>query len=333
MRRNTSRRMIRGTAGTAFIAALLLAAFPARGFEAGGGPETVVGNWPHVQLTVQTAIGRLNGDARELVFGWDENGNRYKGSELIWDLKGLTMGGITASAKIYKRYHVSFGYWGAINEGDGRMEDFDWFIPGGEWTDWSLSDVKVDQGSLIDLNSSIDAWRGHGVTLSGLVGYRRDIWSWRDYGIRHIYSTNPYSPYGFRDNVEEDPHTTGITYRQVIRIPYAGVQATGDFGPVQLRAYGAYSPFVSADDFDTHVYTETEYEETFSGGSFYGFGLACSWRAWKNLFITLAYDYQNVPEIQGDMTYRSPDGQGTIADNAGLKNTFSMYSFRVGYTF
>lgn len=333
MKRRTGRQVIRGTAGTVFFTAFLLAALPARSFEAGGGPETVVGTWKHVEVTIQNSIGQLNGEARELVYDWDENGNRYKLSELIWDLKSLTMGGITASAKIYNRYHVSFGYWGAMNTGDGQMDDYDWFIPGGDWTHWSLSDVEVDQGSLIDLNSSIDAWRGHGVTLSGIIGYRQNTWSWLDHGIRHIYSSNPYSPAGFRDEVMEDDYSTLITYRQTIRIPYAGVQATGDFDRFQLRAYGDYSPFVSADDYDHHIYFDDEYEETFSGGSFYGLGVACSWRAWRNLFVTLAFDYQNVPEISGDMTVRSEGVTRSYQDNAGLSNTFSMYSLRVGYTF
>lgn len=327
MKRRTGRHVFRGAAGTMLFTAFILAALPARGLEAGGGPESVVGTWKNVQVTVQTSIGQLNGEAREVVYYWD-NGNRQKLSELFWDLESLTMGGITASAKIHGRYHLSFGYWGALNAGDGQMDDYDWLIPGGDWTHWSLSDVEVDQGSLMDLNTSIDAWRGHGLTLSGIVGYRQNTWSWHDHGIRHIYSV-----YGFRDDVAEDDYSTLITYRQTIRIPYAGMQATGDFDRFQLRAYGAYSPFVSADDFDHHIYFDDEYEETFSGGQFLGLGVACSWRPWRNLFVTIAFDYQNVPEIYGDMTVRSGGESSFYQDSAGLSNTFSMYSFRVGYTF
>ena len=217
------------------------------------------------------------------------------------------------------------------------MEDYDWLMyeQGSPWTDWSLSDVDVDSAYQVDVNASFDVVIADPLTLRILGGYKQDHWSWKDYGVRHIYSTDPATPGGFRDDVGEDHGETGIEYEQTFKIPYAGVEGELALAPWSLAAYLTYSPFVQATDRDRHLFRNIEFEEDFSGGDYIGAGIRCTYTFACRFYLAGAFDTQSIPEIIGDTTITdtTTGATGTSTDSAGIENQVSMISLAAGYTF
>ncbi len=320
-------------------AALLTTVSPLREARAAGamdGPEAGILTNEWVSLSIRGSIGYLNGEARELVYGQAGADSQYKVSELIWDLESLAMAGLSGSAVIADRFHLRAGFWTAISEGSGQMEDYDWLMyeSGSPWTDWSLSDVDVTEATMFDINLAVDLYEHRGVTLRGLVGYKQDHWAWTDHGIRHIYSSDPFSPTGFRDEVAEDDYSTGIEYAQDFFIPYLGGEAEYRRGGLEVGLRVTYSPIVSAEDEDLHVYRELLFEESFSNGTFVGVGFHALYAFESGFFVAGGIDYQVIPEFEGDMTITDLSS-GEVWDassSAGISHESYMLSLSVGFS-
>ncbi len=278
-----------------------------------------------ISVSVQGSAGYLSGTANERVYDGD-----YKVSELNWDLKDIYMGGGVVSVGFAKRVHLNFGYWGAMSSGNGQMEDFDWLYEGEDWSDWSLSDVEVTEGYMWDANVTVDVFQKNALNLGVTAGYKNDFWSWKDYGIEHVYSYN-----SFRDDVGDDPYTTGIEYEQEFQIYYTGVQASYTLSDFKFLMYGTLSPFVTANDKDLHVYRDLEFTEEFSGGTYYGLGAKATYSFKSNVSVSLGIDYQAIPEIIGDTTVTDLTTGETedYPDSAGIENQVMMVSLGLGYGF
>jgi len=90
---------------------------PIQASHAYDGPEVKLADGRNFSFSVRGSLGYLNGEARELVYDFDQ-GYRRKASELIWDLKGLGMIGGIASVKYSKWLNVNLGIWTTMNEGN-----------------------------------------------------------------------------------------------------------------------------------------------------------------------------------------------------------------------
>lgn len=284
--------------------------------------------------SVRLSGGWLNGQARETVYD-RVDGARYKVSELKWDMKNLVMAGAVASVRIHDRLRVNAGFWGAGNQGNGQMDDTDWLIGQRDspWTDWSLSEVDVTRAYLFDLNASVEYLRFEYMALRAMVGYKENRWAWEDHAIRHIYSTDPTTPEGFRDDVSEDNGENGVNYQQTLRIPYAGLGAVLTVHRLDFDLYFNYSPLVQAQDKDHHVLREVWFEETFRNGNYFGAGLRTTYTFPCRVFLSGRFDYQVVPEIIGDTEVWGAEGEFSSTDSAGLENECWMLSLEGGYSF
>ena len=315
----------------AFALAALLAALPrpAQAIHAAGTLPGVTVSNDTLALSLQGGIGMAQGQAREVVYSADELGGEYKLSELFWDIEEVVMAGGSLSVQIGPRNRVSAGYWTAVTEGSGQMDDFDWLYgPETPWSDWSLSDVDVRDTYAFDLNLAAELFRQNNLTFSGVVGYRQDQWSWDDHGLGYIYSEN-----GFRDSVGLSDGSTGITYEQLFSIPYLGV-IIGLNGPrLSAEVYFHYSPLVEAEDHDYHVFRDTKFDTEASGGDYYGTGIRVGYRFNPQWSSTVSADWQIIPEMRADTTIIAPDGTETIPNSAGIANEWMMLSFSVGYDF
>lgn len=331
----TTRRSI-ATALT--LATLLAVPCVAPAIGAWDGPETgTLRIWNgQAGLSLRGSVGYLNGEARELVYS-DLDGYRHQVSELIWDLRDLAMVGISGSAHFARRFHVRAAFWTAANEGGGQMEDYDWLMyePDSPWTDYSLSDVDVTSASIVDLAFAVDIVSYKGFTLRGLAGYKQDYWAWSDYGVRHVYSSDPYSPGGFRDDVADEDGSTGIEYEQIFRVPYLGGELEFARGAWEANAYLKLSPIVTADDEDLHVHRHLLFEESFDGGTFVAAGVQVLRTFESGLYVAGAFDFQTIPEFDGDMTITDLD-TGEVwseSDSAGISHFAYMLSLSLGYAF
>jgi plasminogen activator len=290
-----------------------------------------------VAVSVQGSVGLLNGTAQENVYS-SVYGDRYHLSELDWDIKDVVMVGAQVSVVLKNTFWLNAGLWGSATKGSGQMNDWDWLMeePGSPWTDWSLSDADLTRAWLLDLNVAWEFTRTGGLGLRGIAGYKYNSWKWQDYGIRHIYSSNPSVPGGFRNEVENDPHDTAIIYEQEFHIPYVGAGVNYAAGRWMFDAYALFAPYIVANDHDQHVLRDLDFEETFNGGGqYYGLGLRATWQCTEHCYLSDALDGQIIPEMYGDTTVTDTrtGAQDTSTGTAGMNSQVWMLSLGAGGKF
>ncbi len=300
-------------------------------------PRVQLAETENLSLSVNGSLGFINGKAHEIVYEYCPDGSRYKTSELIWDLKNVLMGGGGISIAIVNRVHINAGYWAPLSKGNGQMEDYDWLLyePNTPWTDWSLSDVSVVKGHVWDVNASVDLLRMQSFSVRGFAGYKENFWRWEDAGVRHRYSSDPFVPGGFRDDIGDDGCVNGINYEQEFKIPYFGAGVDWAHRGFTLAACLSYSPFVMAEDKDNHLLRNIEFVESFDGGTFFGAGLSASYLFDIGIFAEISVDHQEVSEIIGDSTMTELDTSESMTSKsgAGIDNSLTQFSVSLGYLF
>lgn len=288
-------------------------------------------------VSVQGSVGLLNGMAEENVYT-GIGGRRYHLSELDWDIRNVVLAGAQVSIAWKNTVWLNAGLWGAATKGNGQMNDWDWQLEefGTPWTDWSLSDVDLTRAWLLDLNTNIEFARYGKLGLRGIAGYKYNTWKWQDYGIQHIYSSDPTTPGGFRNDIRNDPHDTAIIYEQNFHIPYLGAGVNYATGRWSFDAYALYAPYIIANDRDQHLIRHLDFDETFtSGGEYFGIGLRAAWQCTEHFYLSAALDGQVIPEMYGDTTVTNTrtGEQQTSTGTAGLSSQVWMFSLGIGGRF
>ncbi len=295
------------------LAALLLPAAPATAIHASGGGDMVLAEGQGLAVSFRGSIGILNGEGQELVYEGD-----HRLSALKWDLSGIIWAGGVLSCNIGQFIQLNAGYWQAINDGDGMMEDFDWLDDSldewEDWSHWSESEVEVVSAYAFDLNGMLRIALNDALTVYGVGGLKHNYFEWSDFGGRYIYSS-----YGWRDDIGDFGNENGIDYDQTFDIPYVGVGADLKAGNVKVSGYALYSPFVSAEDHDHHILRGLYFTETFEDGDFLALGAEVTVNLTDNIFIGAAADWQIVPEIIGDVTITDGVDFGYVEDGAGIE--------------
>ena len=294
------------------------------------------GDFP-VSVGGQLSFGLLNGEAKEHVYDYETvDGSRRQLSRLDWDLKDIVMGGVNFSVRPVKRdvwdaLTVNFGYWNALTEGSGEMDDYDWLDPySTDWTHYSLSDVDVTEGYLFDFNVAYDVVEWNDLIVRGFLGYKQNGWTWEDSGRYLLYPEYGYVP-------QDLDGENMINYEQEFRMPYLGASVDWTKGDFTVAGRLSLSPFVGADDWDHHFSGDRRYHESFEGGDMLGFGLdvryAFSRGPLKGAFLAVAFDMQTIDLIVGDMEMWTPAGYSASEDAAGIENNYTVLSLGGGYRF
>lgn len=293
------------------------------------------------------SAGQLDGTASELVFDYPR-GRRFKLSELTWDLKGVVVAGVQASAGVGDRFTVNAGLWKPVNEGDGMMVDRDWMyvnaiemgyvdhddITDDDWTHESRHpDTTVDDGTMLDLNLSILAWERGAFKASGLVGFMWDWWSWSARGGTYVYSRNE-----FRDTRGEFRNPDGTTplvieYEQRYSIPYLGVALAWERPSWRVSAHARASAAVQASDWDYHALRDLSFEGEFGGGTYLGAGIEATWLFTRRWYATLAAQHQTIGETVGDVAVKAPGESATFQRGGGVALKATMVTLGVGCRF
>lgn len=282
----------------------------------------------------QLSVGLLDGDAVEHVYDYETwNGGRRQLSRLDWDLKGVCMGGGSGSIRLLDKLTLNGGLWLALTEGSGEMDDYDWLdTRSTSWTHYSLSEVDVTAGHILDLNVAWDLMEWNDLTARVSVGYKQNGWTWEDRGVYLLYPEYGYIPQDLKGK-------NLINYEQEFRMPYLGVSADWAMGNLTFSGFLTYSPLVAADDWDDHVVRTMAFHETFEGGDMLGFGLEARYESkrgfFRGLFFTAALDYQKIDLIIGDMqvTNYSTGETGGNMDTAGIENEYLIFSLGGGMRF
>jgi len=321
---------------TRIVAALAMAATAAwGGFKAEPLVQSGSGGTP---FAFQFSVGMLNGDAVEHVYDYDL-GYRRQLSRLDWDLKNVIMGGGSGSIRPFDgqdfldRFTLNGGLWIALTEGNGEMDDYDWLdYYSTDWTHYSLSDVDVTEGYILELNVAFDVWRNDQAVVRVMGGYKQDGWSWEDHGVYLLYPEYGYIPqYQYGEN--------NIDYEQEFRMPYLGGGGDLLLGDLTLSGYVMWSPIVEATDWDDHLARDLAFKESFDGGDVIGAGVSARYDftqgSFKGLFLTAGLDFQAVDLIIGDMEVRDTvTGEtGGGEDVAGIENEYMLISVGGGFTF
>ena len=302
---------------------------------AGDGSTIYVESESDVGLSFKASIMNVSGQGDEYVYAGANNSgvpSDYKVSELNWDISQLWMIGGVASLQLGSLLRFNAGMWVGVTDGDGGMKDYDWFDPNrSDWTHYSESDVDIESAVSIDINASMQVVDFGSVQLHGVLGYKEDYWEWSDYGGNYIYSSGG----GFRNDTGSFGGKNGIDYEQDFVIPYAGIKATANTSKLHASAYFLYSPFVFAEDKDHHILRNLYFEEEFDGGDFYAFGAEATIDMSNLIFLSLAVDFQEIPEFTGDLSVKEGTN-GRVeksTDTAGIGSSITAVSASVGIKF
>lgn len=328
------------------IAAVLVMMLPAAAMAI----HAVEGTLPEVpeggtaSFALHGSVGMLDGEAHEYVYLPQID---HKMSELIWDLSGITMAGVVGSINFYNVFRVNAGYWTAMTEGDGGMEDYDWYLfdRPDTWTHQSIHNVKIVGSSIFDLNVSAQLYAAGAVAFRGMIGIKRDYWQWEDAVLEFTYSSlgNPmgepvagYSyeqinPNAIRDLKVQGDGSRAIDYEQTFTIPYIGASMEGTLGGLRVNGYLTLSVAVAAEDADVHRLREIHFKETFENGGYVGIGASALYNLSDSLYAMVSYEYQSIPETTGDMEI-AETGEKSI-DAAGISNEHTTLSASVGMAF
>ena len=295
-------------------------------------------NYKH-SLTV--SLDRLNGKADEIV---------YKGakkiSHLEWDIKNLKMLSLGFNSQISDIFEARIKFSNGINNGDGKMVDYDWYgsgvSNGANWTHRSISDVKIQKAQQFDIAGSFNIPASFNINQDEFrfnFGYKYDHFKWRDYGGSYIYSTlnQNYEPIAFRDLVGTFDFQRGITYQQTFKTPYIGFEYKKQLFDKKINAniFANYSNIVSAEDEDIHHQRNLKFNEYFTNGKYYNFGANILGKIQENLYLGAGYEFVYYPENRGYTIVKNLNTNSSTRydDSAGIRNKFNKISVNLKYNF
>ncbi len=283
-----------------------------------------------VQFSLSAGAGYLTGESTELVYWpWENN---HKASELTWKIDSLFMVGLGGTLHIGNRFAVNFDGWFKATDGEGSMDDYDWQVPGLDWTDWSRhEETDVTTGSIIDLNANYSFFRSQNVVFNAIAGLKRDEFGWEARGGDFVYSTGGFRNLGgsFADGLPV------ISYEQTMTSLYAGLGLRLEHENFQVDARVIYSPLVDGEAVDNHYLRNLVVYNTFEDGEMLAFDIAGTYWFTTQFAVEVAYSYQHYDTVKGDAEwqFRSQGLVYSIDDGAGMDQQSSMFSASLRYTF
>lgn len=277
------------------------------------------------------SLDRVNGKADEIV-----HDGAKKLSHLEWDIKNLKMFSLGLNSQFFDGFGARIKLSTAINNGDGRMIDYDWIgknydgnIDHNNWTDRSISDVKIQKAQQFDIAGSYNLYKDE---LKFNLGYKYDRFKWRDYGGSYIYSK-----FGFRDLVGNFEEQRGITYEQTFETPYIGLEYQKELFDKNIYAniFGNYSNLVYARGTDIHHQGNLKFDDYFKNGKYYNWGTNIFGKVKENIYLGLGYEFVYYPENRGYAIIQDLETKESFIsyDSAGIKNKYSKISLNLKYNF
>lgn len=277
------------------------------------------------------SLGYLNGEATELVY---DPISGHKNSELQWDTNEVLMLGIGGSIqpKSWLRFNGDLRF--NVTGGDNSLNDYDWLVPGWDYTHWSgHDDTDLNTGYTLDLNVEFPFYAVNANTkFSGFVGYKRDNWEWEAKGGSYVYSVN-----GFRDTIGTFPAGDKIiTYEQWFDTPYIGLGFSTRTSKMEFYGRVIGSMLVQAGDKDRHHLRNLLFEEDFENGDMLGIDLGLAYCFTSHWAMTAEFHYQNYFENKGtsEITDLTTGRHIYIdGDAAGIDHVQTTWSLGVRYLF
>lgn len=298
------------------------------------------------QHSLTVSLDRVNGKADEIVYDGDK-----KVSHLEWDIKNLKMLSLGFTSKIpdlfegnSDLFETRIKFSNAINSGNGGMVDYDWIgtnYDGNKnhenWTHRSFSDVKIQKAQQFDIAGSFNLFKEE---FRFNFGYKHDRFKWRDYSGSYIYSSlnkEQTESIAFRDQVGNFNGIRSITYEQIFKTPYIGLEYQKELFDKKIygNIFGNYSNLVSAEDEDMHHQRNLKFNEYFKNGKYYNWGTNIFGKVKENIYLGLGYEYVYYPENRGYTIVQDLNKNKSYRyeNSAGIGNKFSKISLNLKYNF
>ena len=286
------------------------------------------------------SLDKVSGKADEIVYD-----GAKKLSHLEWDIKNLKMLSLGLNSQFSNGFGARVKFSNAINQGDGKMVDYDWDGDGYDgnlnhdnWTHRSISNVKIKKAQQFDIAGTYSFYKDE---LKFNFGYKHDHFKWSAYGGSYIYPTINQSTgemISFRTDIGTfSDDEVGITYEQTFQTPYIGLEYQKDLFDKKIYAniFGNYSNLVSAEDEDIHHLRNIKFNEYFKNGKYYNLGANIFGKVKENIYLGLGYEFVYYPENRGyTITQFLDTGEAYQSeDSAGIKNKFSKISLNLKYNF
>lgn len=331
MQRSSRQAAASVTAVMTMAALVLLTPPPVRAMGPGSteGSGTLALGGHQLEVSGRLGVGWLSGESTETVY---DTGTGRKLSELVWDLDSVFLLNAGASIEPTPWLRLNADVWFRLNDGSGSMDDYDYVLPGYGFTHWSHSEVDLSEGYIVDVNAAFAFHRRGDTVFSALAGYRRDAWEWDAKGGSYVYSVDRlYDTVGtFPDGV------TSITYEQWYDVPYLGLGFTSRLAQLRVSGRVLYSPFVSANDKDTHHFRDLVFEQDLDSTTMFALDFAIGYDLTSALALQARFQYQQYDEAQGSTTItdRATGAQYFYGgDAAGTEHESGLLSLGLQYTF
>ncbi len=297
---------------------------------------------PERGWTIGPSLGVHWGTAYEIVYDTSgvENQNEYL-SLLIWDLQPAVTVGFESRWESGKKNSLDLKLRSAVpGMPVSEMNDFDWVYTDMDWSHWSVSDVNLRWGFILD---AVHDWRiihRGPFDLKIGVGYHLDWWAWRDTVKDSVYSTtyttktypklfdpsHPTQPDGFRDQL--DAVATGvnaINYDVAYHVPLVSLTVGLNLNTFFLNANGRIGP-VLAFSHDHHLLRYdygpdgAHFYDSATGGPWIDATLETGFRTSGRFSFTVRGEYAWLKETRGDTVVVPTDGSppGIAKDAAGF---------------
>jgi len=277
------------------------------------------------------------GTAYEIVYDTSgvPNQNDYL-SLLTWDLKPVVTLGLDSRWESGRRLGMDVNLQAAVpGLPVGEMNDWDWFYTDRDWSHWSLSDVNLRWGFILDVNQDWRTVRTGPFTLRLGLGYHLDWWAWRDTIRDSVYSdlNQPDSYYpgpfpagdGFRDT-EMNPANygkNGIDYR----VAYHSLLALLAVDLQGERLFAGFTGRIGPTAAFSLDYHKLRYDIGPLGVKFYDSALGFPWvdlaleagfRSTDGFTLRLRGEYAWLAEIRGNTVIVDPfTGDRSISVDSG----------------
>ncbi|QEN08010.1 omptin family outer membrane protease [Oceanispirochaeta crateris] len=281
-------------------------------------------------LSLSPFLSYMTGHSNELVYGSSSGPYPYL-SRLHWEIQPAVISGVSASVNIGNVLFFNIAAGSSLNSPTGEMTDYDWdseyfSTTDTDWTHYSLSTIYLTQSLLVDYNTAVRVYRTQRNSLDLLGGFKLIQWGWTD-------SIKEMNYYG--EDIFTYVGTNGIDYDIEYRIPYLGVGFSLQEGPLFFNLTLLYSWMVSVDDHDFHKLRGLHFYDYFTGGFYYGYSATTRWHWTEAFSLAFSFDYDYVPELQGDTLVYSDSGNllAYYPGGAGVSYAAASFSLNLEYRY
>ena len=244
------------------------------------GPEPMVQSLGPV--SIETSIGIMQGEANEYVYRND--GSTL--SQLVWafDNDVVFNGGIALRPFNW----LTVGLRGRTNLSSGStMDDYDWYRPGesgyvtcpGGHCHSHHPDTPLTSYLSVDGYLAASFYANRWIAFKALAGYKRDSQSWKAFD-------GPANYYNYR------PGRLSISYKQVWKAPYLGLQLDSAWQRWTLGARIIGSWWVDGEDRDNHHVRTLLFTESFGQSDMIGANARLGYRMSEHWTLIGDYDLQ-----------------------------------------